>query len=123
MSSHLSGHAGNTRTFDQLHGNHTLNMTRKTTDNTGPSNLAFEARLWLTLFTALVLAPPVALRAADKPPETAKAATITEDLALNFHLMHPGGDSLPGDPNAAFCLDGTYHLHYILAHPWNGKGS
>jgi sucrose-6-phosphate hydrolase SacC (GH32 family) len=43
--------------------------------------------------------------------------------ALNFHLMHPGGESLPGDPNAAFCLDGIYHLHYILAHPWQGKKS
>jgi len=43
------------------------------------------------------------------------------NTALNFHLMHPGGDSLPGDQNAAFCLDGVYHLHYILAHPW-GKG-
>ena len=40
------------------------------------------------------------------------------DMTLNYHLMHPGGDSLPGDPNAAFCLDGVYHLHYILAHPW-----
>jgi sucrose-6-phosphate hydrolase SacC (GH32 family) len=28
--------------------------------------------------------------------------------------MHPGEDSSPGDPNAAFYLDGTYHLHYIL---------
>ena len=37
--------------------------------------------------------------------------------------MHPGGDSLPGDPNAAFYLDGTYHLHYILAHPWKEKKS
>ena len=44
-------------------------------------------------------------------------------IALNFHLMHPGGDSLPGDPNAAFYLDGTYHLHYILAHRWKDKGS
>lgn len=44
-------------------------------------------------------------------------------LALNNHLMHPGGDSLPGDPNAAFYLDGTYHLHYILAHPWKDKRS
>lgn len=43
--------------------------------------------------------------------------------ALHFHLMHPGGPSLPGDPNAAFYLDGTYHLHYILAHPWNGRTS
>lgn len=40
------------------------------------------------------------------------------DLTLNFHLMHPGGDSIPGDPNAAFHLDGVYHLHYILGHPW-----
>ncbi len=40
------------------------------------------------------------------------------DMTLNYHLMHPGGDSAPGDPNAAFCLDGVYHLHYILRHPW-----
>ncbi|MFN8521651.1 MAG: glycoside hydrolase family 32 protein [Chloroflexota bacterium] len=45
------------------------------------------------------------------------------DLTLNYHLMHPGGDSAPGDPNAAFYLDGTYHLHYILAHPWRGERS
>ncbi len=43
-----------------------------------------------------------------------------DPLALNFHLMHPGGESKPGDPNAAFHLDGTYHLHYILTHPWAG---
>jgi len=42
--------------------------------------------------------------------------------ALNYHLMHPGGDSIPGDPNAAFYLDGTYHLHYILAHDWTVTG-
>ncbi|OFY00429.1 MAG: hypothetical protein A2X05_07675 [Bacteroidetes bacterium GWE2_41_25] len=42
---------------------------------------------------------------------------------LNFHLMHPGGESSPGDPNAAFYLDGTYHLHYILRHPWIDKQS
>ena len=40
------------------------------------------------------------------------------DMTLNYHLMHPGGESMPGDPNAAFYLDGLYHLHYILAHPW-----
>ena len=45
------------------------------------------------------------------------------ELALNYHLMHPGGDSAPGDPNVAFYLDGTYHLHYILQHPWQGKRS
>ncbi|EDM26386.1 sucrose-6-phosphate hydrolase [Lentisphaera araneosa HTCC2155] len=41
-----------------------------------------------------------------------------KDMTLNYHLMHPGGDSRPGDPNAAFYLDGVYHLHYILRHPW-----
>ncbi len=45
-----------------------------------------------------------------------------DPLALNFHLMHPGGESKPGDPNAAFHLDGTYHLHYILTHPWAVAG-
>jgi sucrose-6-phosphate hydrolase SacC (GH32 family) len=44
-----------------------------------------------------------------------------EKLVLNYHLMHPGGESDPGDPNAAFCLDGTYHLHYIFRHPFQGK--
>ena len=43
---------------------------------------------------------------------------ISDELALHYHLMHPGGDSAPGDPNAAFYLDGLYHLHYILRHPW-----
>ncbi|MEY3990812.1 MAG: Sucrose-6-phosphate hydrolase, partial [Chloroflexota bacterium] len=44
-------------------------------------------------------------------------------LPLHYHLMHPGGPSLPGDPNAAFYLDGVYHLHYIVAHPWQGHES
>lgn len=47
----------------------------------------------------------------------------SDSLVLNYHLMHPGGASRPGDPNAAFYLDGVYHLHYILAHPWQGKTS
>lgn len=67
-------------------------------------------QLTFTLAT-LLLAPLAALHAAD------------EDVALNYHLMHPGGDSLPGDPNAAYCIDGTYHLHYIIAHPWKEKKS
>src|SRR6056297_329164 len=46
-----------------------------------------------------------------------------DPLALKFHLLHPGGESSPGDPNAAFHLDGTFHLHYILGHEWNGKRS
>ena len=41
-------------------------------------------------------------------------------MSLNYHLMHPGGDSAPGDPNVAFFLDGVYHMHYILSHPWRG---
>ena len=44
-------------------------------------------------------------------------------MPLHFHLYHPGGPSLPGDPNAAFWVDGVYHLHYILAHPWRGQES
>lgn len=48
---------------------------------------------------------------------------VTDELALNYHLMHPGGDSAPGDPNAAYYLDGVYHLHYILRHPWRGSAS
>ncbi len=47
----------------------------------------------------------------------------SEEFTLNYHLMHPGGDSSPGDPNAAFFLDGVCHLHYILAHPWRGRPS
>jgi len=46
-----------------------------------------------------------------------------KDMTLDYHLMYPGGDSAPGDPNAAFFLDGVYHLHYILAHPWQEKTS
>ena len=26
---------------------------------------------------------------------------VSRELALNYHLMHPGGDSVPGDCNAA----------------------
>ena len=98
-----------------------MTRTKSTPRKDSTASPGFEARLWLTLLTALVLAPLAAVRAADKPPGPATTAEV--DLALNYHLMHPGGGSLPGDPNAAFYLDGTYHLHYILAHPWNGKGS
>ena len=48
---------------------------------------------------------------------------VSDELALNFHLMHPGGDSIPGDPNVAFYLEGRYHLHYILQHPWKNDVS
>ena len=49
--------------------------------------------------------------------------TVTDEQALNYHLMHPGEDSSPGDPNAAFHLDGVCHLHYILRHLWRGEVS
>jgi len=65
-----------------------------------------------------MITPPMA---APKPPSVGPDAA--DEFVLNYHLMHPGGPSLPGDPNAAFCLDGVYHLHYILAHPWRGKTS
>ena len=48
-------------------------------------------------------------------------STVSDELALNYHLMHPGEDSAPGDPNVAYCLDGVYHLHYILRHPWKRR--
>ena len=55
--------------------------------------------------------------------EESKGQAPMSDMTLNYHLMHPGGDSGPGDPNAAFYLDGVYHLHYILAHPWKDERS
>ncbi len=55
--------------------------------------------------------------------QEAFAQTPPANAGFNFHLVHPGGDSAPGDPNAAFYLDGVYHLHYILAHPWKDGGS
>jgi len=75
------------------------------------------------LSIALLLASLAPLPAADRPAQPAQADTVAEEMVLNYHLMHPGGQSLPGDPNAAFCLDGVYHLHYILAHPWKDKTS
>lgn len=48
---------------------------------------------------------------------------VPEELILNYHLMHPGEEGSTADPNAAFFLDGIYHLHYILRHPWQGKWS
>lgn len=49
--------------------------------------------------------------------------SLSDDMMLNYHLMHPGEDSRPGDPNLAYCLNGTYHLHYILKHRWDGPNS
>ena len=53
-----------------------------------------------------------------------ESSILPEKMILNYHLMHPGGNSKPGDPNLAFCLDGYYHLtepkaiHYTDGGPW-----
>src|SRR4051812_41031772 len=75
--------------------------------------------LCLSLLATLTLAQ-VAVKAAEDPVRSAGA---TDDLLLNLHLMHPGGESIPADPNVAFYLDGIYHLHYISAHTWMGKNT
>jgi len=98
----------------------------KAADATGafpPARLAGKARieagkLILDGHGSYAVTPPTA---GPKPPTL--GPDVSEEFALHFHLMHPGAASLPGDPNAAFHLDGTYHLHYILAHPWRGRGS
>ena len=51
---------------------------------------------------------------AEEDASKGEAGENRDPMALNYHLMHPGGPSGPGDPNAAFHLDGTYHLHYIF---------
>lgn len=63
------------------------------------------------------ITPPSAALIADAPP----GPDVPDEWVLNYHLMHPGAESMPGDPNAAFYLDGVYHLHYILRHPWKGR--
>jgi hypothetical protein len=54
---------------------------------------------------------PVWREAQRQASDSASAPGNDEPAPLSFHLMHPGGESSPGDPNAAFYLDGTYHLH------------
>ena len=73
-----------------------------------------------TLLVILTLAVVLTARAAN--PSSAPNTPAEKDV-YNFHLQHPGGGSSPGDPNAAFYLGGVYHLHYIIAHPWNGTNS
>lgn len=82
-----------------------------------------KSRTAIAFLTSVLAASAGALSAArgQAPPE--KGESPAAAMALHYHLMHPGGESLPGDPNAAFFLDGVYHLHYILAHPWKDKRS
>jgi sucrose-6-phosphate hydrolase SacC (GH32 family) len=74
-----------------------------------------------TIRRALIALMAASLLLAPARPSTGDG--VDDAAVLNFHLMHPGGESVPGDPNAAFSLDGVYHLHYILAHPWAGRQS
>ncbi len=76
--------------------------------------------LWLRLSFVLLFAGTTL---AVEVPGRGQRASDSDDSSLLIHLMHPGEDSLPGDPNAAFYLDGQYHLHYILRHPWQGRQS
>ena len=68
---------------------------------------------------SIALCTTTVANAGDDPT----TAVPPEPMVLNYHLMHPGGESLPGDPNAAYYLDGVYHLHYILQHPWKDRRS
>ena len=102
---------------------------------TGPrtrpvSGATTRARLgrWV-LFSALFAGNPASAgepatpRPAAAPSNGGTTGNVPEEMVLNYHLMHPGGTSSPADPNAAFYLDGTYHLHYILAQAWRDKRS
>jgi beta-fructofuranosidase len=44
--------------------------------------------------------------------------SLSDDLVLNYHIMHPGGASEPADPNGALFYKNKYHLHYILQHDY-----
>ena len=74
--------------------------------------------------TGLGLALPAMSRSEQKSSLVKTESPVDHHgYDLNFHLMHPGGPSAPGDPNPIFYIDGTYHLHYILRHPWKGERS
>ena len=67
---------------------------------------------------AIALTTLVVALGTDKLAAESAYPDVSPGMALNYHLMHPGGGSSPGDPNAAFYIDGVYHLHYILTHPF-----
>lgn len=75
----------------------------------------------LALLTGFSSLGPFLTRSSSTIPSS--PSVDYDSLALNFHLMHPGEESEPGDPNIAFYLDGTYHLHYIFQHSFQGKRS
>jgi beta-fructofuranosidase len=74
--------------------------------------------------TGLGLSTSVLSMTTENTPFHVNNLPIENDgLVLNYHLMHPGDLSAPGDPNAAFFLNDTCHLHYILRHPWKDDES
>ncbi|MEY5026968.1 MAG: Sucrose-6-phosphate hydrolase [Verrucomicrobiota bacterium] len=75
----------------------------------------------LTLLPLLLSGFSLSLLAAEKAPQAAPASAPAEKDVYHLHLQHPGGPSIPGDPNAAYFLDGVYHLHYIVRGRWEGK--
>lgn len=77
-----------------------------------------KAHLCLALFLLAGFALTSPAQNAPRQTRPAAATEASPEWALHYHLMHPGGESMPGDPNAAFYLDGAYHLHYIVRHPW-----
>lgn len=77
----------------------------------------------MKLSPALTLVLGVAASSVSAAAPAPAPQPPAEALVLHYHLMHPGGDSAPGDPNAAFHLDGVYPLHYIVRHPWQGQRS
>ena len=94
-----------------------------TPENSGRRAFFRNAGLFGAAFSGLANAQSQSGRALKKTSAANGNDEAGDDLALNYHLMHPGGPSAPGDPNAAFYLDGIYHLHYILRHPFHGKDS
>lgn len=76
--------------------------------------------LLATILARSVVGHPLAVRAQETTP---KGMPNPDPFVLNFHVMHPGGASTPGDPNAAIYSGGLYHLHYILQHPFRGRQS
>lgn len=74
--------------------------------------------------TGIGLLPPIlSCTNTNSPLNINNESSEDDDAILNYHLMHPGGPSAPGDPNAVFFIDGVCHLHYILRHQYKDKRS
>ena len=65
-----------------------------------------QAHLCLAL---LLFSPAITSQAqnAQRKPQISTDTEAAPEWGLNYHLMHPGGESMPGDPNAALLSDGV----------------